>query len=308
MYRTSMRVTVGICAYNEGKNIGKLLKEILFGQELPPESEIIVVCSGCTDNTVDIVQGYVKKDTQIKIVIEEERKGKTSAINQILARAKGNVILFISADTIPHEECFSRLISELKNSKVGLVCARPVPINSSKSFTGRMVQILWGIHDYVFKQLNDTGLARHASEAFCIRRGITDSIPLSIVNDDSYLALTAKAKGWKIKYAPKSCVSICGPGTLTDYIKQRRRVIYGHHQTKRLTGETPQYFVLMTRTNLIGIMKLLPWLITNYDIFSIIVFSYIELTLNFLAILDLRILKKSHSKWSVVTSTKKVEP
>ena len=304
-YQPSMTVTVGICAHNEGSNIGPLLKNILWKQELSPLSEIIVVCSGCVDNTLDIVKEYAKKDKRIKLLVERQRQGKASAVNQILTKAKGDAILFISADTIPKEKCFSQLISRFDNSKVGVVCGRPVPINNSTSFTGRIVQILWGIHDYIFKQLDDTGLARHASEAFCIRRGITDTIPLNIVNDDSYLALTARAKGWKIEYEPKSRISICGPKTLLDYIKQRRRVIYGHHQTRRLTAETPQYFVLATGTRSFA-TKFIHWVFTKYDVFSIMLFFYIELMLNFLAVFDL-FQKKSHHKWSVATSTKKVE-
>ena len=30
-----MSVTIGICAYNEGKNIGSLLHNVLYDQELP---------------------------------------------------------------------------------------------------------------------------------------------------------------------------------------------------------------------------------------------------------------------------------
>ena len=106
-----MSVSVGICAYNEGLNIGPLLSNVLYGQELPLESEVLVVCSGCTDKTVSIVQEFAEKDTRIKIIVENERRGKASAVNQVLKNANGDSVIFVSADTMPSKECFTKYIS-----------------------------------------------------------------------------------------------------------------------------------------------------------------------------------------------------
>jgi cellulose synthase/poly-beta-1,6-N-acetylglucosamine synthase-like glycosyltransferase len=72
----SLEVTVGICAYNEGMNIGKLLNNILSQQDLPAKSEVLVVCSGCTDNTVSIVQQYSKKDSRVHAYSKAKEKEK----------------------------------------------------------------------------------------------------------------------------------------------------------------------------------------------------------------------------------------
>src|SRR3972149_9004764 len=296
-------VTVGICAYNEGMNIGKLLNNILNQQELPPNSEVLIVCSGCTDNTVPIVQEYSKQDPRVNVHVEAERKGKASAINHILSNAKCDIILFISADTLPNIGCFPKLLSKLRIPKTGIVCGNPVPINSSNSLVGKIVRLLWGFHDHVFKQLNDAGLARHATEIFCIRRGIVDKIPTETVNDDAYIALTAKKKGWLIKYETESRVSICGPQTFADYYKQRRRVLFGHHQVKKTTGESPQHLIYLLPLYPIQVMKLLRWLFMKYDLPTLIAFISIELGLNAAAMAD-SILRKPHTKWSVSSSTK----
>ena len=109
-----------------------------------------------------------------------------------MAKAKGEVILLVSADTLPKKGSFSRLITKLQMPKVGIVCGNPVPVNHSSSLIGRIVQLLWSFHGHVFAELNDSGLARHATEMFCIRRGIVDKIPAETVNDDAYIAVTAK--------------------------------------------------------------------------------------------------------------------
>ena len=61
----SIRCSVGITAHNEEKNIGKLLTALL-AQELEQVdiSEIIVVASGCTDRTCDVVRDFEKQDVR----------------------------------------------------------------------------------------------------------------------------------------------------------------------------------------------------------------------------------------------------
>ena len=300
-----MRVTVGICAYNEALNIGNLLDNILKEQGLPAESEVLVVSSGCTDNTVEIVQKYAEKDSRVKAYVETERLGKASAVNQILANAKGDAILFISADTLPQKTCFHRLIAKLQAPNVGIICGRPVPINNSDSFVDRLVQVLWRFHDHVFRELNDAGLARHATEIFCLRTGIVEKIPDETVNDDAYLALTAKKKGWLIKYDPGSSVSICGPKTFSDYLKQRRRILRGHSQVKKLTGESPQHLIYLLPLYPTRVLRMLLWLSAECGIPTFLTFTSIEFMTGVTAFAD-SVLGRPGAQWSVSASTKKV--
>jgi len=301
----SSEITVGICAFNEGMNIGKLLSNILNEQELPAESEVLVVCSGCTDNTVEIVHEYSKQDSRVRAHVERERKGKASAIQYILHNARGRVILFVSADTVPGRRCFPRLLSKLQLPNVGVVCGHPVPINNSSPFVGRLVKLLWGFHNRTFEQLNDAGLARHATEIFCIRKGIVENLPIETVNDDAYLALIAKKKGWLIKYDTEALVSICGPQTFTDYIKQRRRVLFGHYQVRRMTGESPQHLIFLLPLYPARVMKLVLWFCKEYGLLAFLTFVVVELGINAAATLD-SILGKDHTKWSVSSSTKRI--
>jgi cellulose synthase/poly-beta-1,6-N-acetylglucosamine synthase-like glycosyltransferase len=297
--------TVGISAYNEKKNISNLLEVVLNDQELPVESEVLVVCSGCTDNTEDLVQKYVKKDSRVKLVIEAKKNGKASAINQIFSKAKGKSIIFISADTLPKKGCFSRLLKMVKLPGVGISCANPVPVNSSSSMIGKLVNLLWSFHGHVFEQLNNAGLTRHATEVFCIRRGILDGIPSDTVNDDAYIALTAKKKGWLIKFDKKAEVSMCGPKTFSDYFNQRRRILFGHHQVKKSTGETPQHLLYLLPHYPIKTIKLLLWVLKKYSISTFSTFVMIELFINAIASFDV-LAGRSHTNWVVTESTKSV--
>lgn len=298
-------ITIGICAYNEGKNIGKILDNILYKQKLKKEFEILVVCSGCTDNTVEIVKLLQEQSPEIRLFIEKERKGKASAINRILLEAKGNEIIFVSADTLPNKECFNNLLKKMEIPNVAIVCGNPIPINSKKQLVGRLVHLLWGFHGIVFKELNDAGLAKHATEVFCLRRGIVTKIPDETINDDAYIALMTKKQGWLIKYEPSSIVSICGPKTFYEYFHQRRRVLVGHLQVKKITGESPQHLIYLLPQHPIEAIKLFLMLLKNNSIITVIAFVSVEFMLHIFALNDF-IKKKSYTTWNFLSTTKEV--
>ncbi len=297
--------TIGICAYNEDKNIKQLL-ESLPKQGLLNDYEVLIVCSGCTDKTIEISQAYAKRDRRIKIFVETKRTGKASAVNHILENAQGSTIIFVSADTLPHNNCFFNLVSRLNSANnIGITCGRPVPIENTKSQVNKIVRLLWLFHDHVFKELNDSGIARHASEVFALRKEIAEKMPSQTVNDDAYLAVLAKKKGWLIKYEPKAVVSISGPRTFSEYFRQRRRIIFGHYQIKRILGVPPQHLVHLFPFYPRKALKLITWLIPQGGIVSFLLFTTIELMLNVLAIIDV-VSGYSHSSWAVCPSTKTV--
>lgn len=72
--------SIGITVYNERANIARLL-ETLLNQELESViiNEIIVIASGCTDNTEQAVQRFANRDSRVRLLVQNQRFGKASA-------------------------------------------------------------------------------------------------------------------------------------------------------------------------------------------------------------------------------------
>ena len=51
-------------------------------------TEIIVIASGCTDDTESIVQSWAERDRRISLVVEPRREGKAAAVNRFLKEAR----------------------------------------------------------------------------------------------------------------------------------------------------------------------------------------------------------------------------
>ena len=62
--------------------------------------EIIYVCDGCTDHTVDILQNYLINDSRLKIHIVQENMGAAVARNTGMDMAKGDWIIFLDSDDL----------------------------------------------------------------------------------------------------------------------------------------------------------------------------------------------------------------
>ena len=101
----TLEVTVGICAYNEEKIIGQSIESI-FKQKLEGISvkEIIVVSSGSTDGTDDIVRSYQAEHPELVLIRQEKREGKNSAINCYLDAKSCDVVVMLNADNVMANE------------------------------------------------------------------------------------------------------------------------------------------------------------------------------------------------------------
>jgi len=297
-------LTIGICAHNEEWNISELLSNILEVQQIPPDAEIITVCSGCTDGTPRVVQEFAGKDSRVKLIEEPRRFGKATAVNKILANARGEQIVLISADVIPRPGCIMRLVRSMADKRVGISCGKPEPIRRGGKLVRGLVQTLWGFHNWQLEKLNHAGLLVHASEVFCIRKGIVSNIPRGMVNDDAFLAVTSKEAGYLIKYVPDSQVKVFGPQTIPDYVKQRRRIIAGHYQLRVVTGHFSQYvfYSMLVRPRL-TLETLVEYVAARREITGLLVGPLIEVAANLLALSD-SIRGKSHRIWSISKTTK----
>lgn len=297
-------LTIGICAYDEEWNMGELLSNILRIQEIPKDAEVIAVCSGCEDRTPEIVRDFARKDSRVKLIEEPRRLGKAAAVNKILSRARGDQIVFVSADVIPRQDCIMSLVRTMDDQSVGIACGKPEPIRRGRKLMEGLVETLWGFHNWQLEKLNDAGVLMHASEVFCIRNGIVRRIPRGLVNDDAFLAVATKNKGYRIKYVPKSEVRVFGPQTVSDYVKQRRRIIAGHYQVRLATGHFSQYlfYSLLARPKL-TLETLAEYFARTRWVAAGLAAGLIEVTANLLALSDL-VRGRSHSVWSISSTTK----
>jgi len=134
--------SIGITVYNEQANIPRLL-EALLNQELGSVTinEIIVIASGCTDNTEQVVQRFTGRDRKVRLLGQKERFGKASAVNLFLQQATEDLLILSSADIIPADNVIEKLLKPLSDPEVGMSGVRQVPVNEPGTFMGFAVHM-----------------------------------------------------------------------------------------------------------------------------------------------------------------------
>jgi biofilm PGA synthesis N-glycosyltransferase PgaC len=247
-------VSVGVTCHNNGDNIGRLLADI-EGQVLKTGiviADVIVVASGCTDDTIPEIRRWASHDLRIHLIVEDRRNGKPSAINKILQTMSGDVLVLLSGDVRLSDIRFvDRLVAYCANG-TSIVGCRPLPVNGTKSREGYIGSLLWNLHDRTLMAQVENGLYKQAGEAFAIRRDATEEIPPSIINDDAYLVVKAQMSGHKFAYAREVVVRNRTPDRIRDILLQRARIIRGHQQLREMIGTSPSVLdILIFRQPLI---------------------------------------------------------
>jgi cellulose synthase/poly-beta-1,6-N-acetylglucosamine synthase-like glycosyltransferase len=234
-----MRVSVAVPAYNEERNIGLLIDSLRSQKTRRAEiAEIVVVASGCTDRTADIVrERQLRRGTPVRLIVEPMRRGKVAAINTYLAhsdRARHvEAICLSSADLLVAPDAIERLVQCLLiNHDIGMCGARPVPTNGHGTFPGEATRFLWHMHHRVALEAPKLG------ELVMLRSGIVHGLPPESCVDEATLEQLIVAAGYRLAYVPEAVVHNHGPETLRDFVRQRRRIAAGHYWLRDVSGYT----------------------------------------------------------------------
>jgi len=291
-----IRCSVGVTAYNEEANIGKLLQALL-DQRLHRVAitEIIVVASGCTDRTEDIVREFMARDPRIKLFVQPRREGKTSAVNVFLKHATEDICVVESGDTLPGEDSIEEMVRMFEDPQVGMTGAQKVPVNTPNHIIGYLSHLRLKLEHQLCLEIPRLG------ELIAFRK-VFDHIPPDVAMDEAFVEALVIRRGLQVRYAPNAVVFNMGPETLGDFIRQRRRNFAGHLHLKHKYGYKVSSLqtLRVLRLALEEVWGAIRLLYTLFALASIEAFSRL------LGAWDYYVRKELHVVWDMAWTTKKV--
>lgn len=294
MNQDKIRCSVGITAYNEEANIGRLLQAILDQRLYDVEiTEIIVVASGCTDRTEEIVREYMDKDPRIQLHVQEKREGKTSAINVFLAHAREKICVLESGDTLPNEDTIGRMVSMFRDPAVGMTGAQKVAVNTPDHIVGVLSHLRLKMEHQLCLEIPRLG------ELIAFRK-VFDQLPSDVAMDEAFVEALILRRGMQVRYAPEAVVYNMGPETVSDFVKQRRRNYAGHLYLKDKYG----YQVSSLENTRVARLALEEVWGAVSLVYTLGVLAILELYSRALGWWDYRVRKKKHVVWDMAWTTK----
>lgn len=218
-----LHITVAIPAYNEEKNIGNLIDQIVVqsGDSFVLDG-IVVVSDGSNDDTVKIVKEKINKYKLLKVIDSPVRLGKIHRLNQIYKLNKSPALLILDADILLENEKTLEKISKfcLNNSDAEVIAIHQIPIRP-KNFVGRCIYAgyqFWDIARLSVK--NQDHIQNLYGAATLYRKNFSDkfSFPKDITDDRGYLYIKSKEKE-KFRYYMGTCIYYLPVSTIHDFWK-----------------------------------------------------------------------------------------
>jgi len=193
MSESKIRCSVGITAYNEEANIGRLLQAIMDQRLYEVEiTEIIVVASGCTDRTEEIVREYMAQDPRIQLHVQERREGKTSAINVFLKHASEKICVLESGDTIPGDETINHMVRMFRDPGVGMTGAHKVAVNTPDHIVGLLSHLRLQMEHQLCLEIPRLG------ELIAFRK-VFDQMPADVAMDEAFVEAFIIRRGMQVR-------------------------------------------------------------------------------------------------------------
>jgi cellulose synthase/poly-beta-1,6-N-acetylglucosamine synthase-like glycosyltransferase/peptidoglycan/xylan/chitin deacetylase (PgdA/CDA1 family) len=222
------RISVIIPAFNEEKVIVATVARILASQNA--QVQVIVVDDGSRDATVALVGNRFKDEPRVQL-ISIPNGGKAHALNIGLARAKGEIVVALDADTQFERDTIARLARWFADPQIGAV--------AGNAKVGNRINLItrWQALEYIVAQ----NLERRALAALdtltvvpgavgAWRRSVLDRLggfPSSTLAEDQDLTIAVQRAGYTVVFDASAVAWTEAPATVRGFAKQRFRWAFG---------------------------------------------------------------------------------
>lgn len=139
--KNDLKVSVLIAARNEENNIERLLKS-LYNQTFAKDLfEVIIIDDHSKDNTLLIVENFIKVNNDINLkIFNAEKEGKKFAISQALHLAHNELVIVTDADCVLKTTWIESIVNFYNEKKCKMILA-PVLLSPAETFFEK-IQVL----------------------------------------------------------------------------------------------------------------------------------------------------------------------
>lgn len=236
------KVSLIIAAHNEEEVIRRKILESLHSLDYPKDKlEIIVASDASNDKTDDIVRGFA--DQGVKLVRQNERKGKTAVQNVAAKEAKGEIFVFSDATTIYRKDVISKLVRNFSDPKVGIVggeehfIASEDEIASSSAASGgetprndgivEEASFFWRYEKLLREKESEFNTMIGASGCvFAIRKELYEPLEDSLIEDFA-LPLKVASKGYKVVCEKEAIAYERAASNIKTELIRKARIVTG---------------------------------------------------------------------------------
>lgn len=220
-----------VAAYNEEDFIEKKIINSISQNYPSDQIEFIFITDGSIDETANIVSRY----SNIKLLHEQVRKGKSAAINRAVTFASNEILIFSDANTILNTEATLNIARHYIDKKIGGVAGEKKIISFSETSTNEVGEgegLYWKYESLLKKIDSDYySVVGAAGELFSLRRKLYKPVPDHVILDDFIISLRITQDGYRVKYEPEAYAMETPSFSFKDEQKRKIRIAAGGFQS-----------------------------------------------------------------------------
>jgi biofilm PGA synthesis N-glycosyltransferase PgaC len=227
-----LRCSVGVIANNHEATILPLLAALVDQHLHRVEiAEIIVVVSGCTDQTAPLVAAFAADHPIVRWIEQPVWLGRTQALNAFLQECQTDICVVENGDTLPHEYAVENLVRMFADPTIGMVGAQKTLPELPTHITGLLNHLRTRMEHQLALDIP------RLSEMIAFRK-VFDAIPVNTAVDEAFVEALVVQHGLDLRYAPDAIVYLAGPSSIASFMAQRRQSHAGYLHLKHKRGYT----------------------------------------------------------------------
>ncbi len=225
-------ISVIMSVYNEEKVLENKINSIYNTSFPKGKMEVLIGSDGSNDRTEEILGKMKKKLTNFSFYHSNIRKGKPNVLNDLVSKAKGDILILTDANVILNESTINVLVRHFKNPEIGLVDSRIINTGIKKNGISRQESA------YISMEVN---LKHHEGliwgtmmgpfgGCYAMRKNLFIPIPENFLVDDFFLNLNVLKNCKKSINDMNVTVSEDVSDMLIEEFRRKKRIAAGSFQ------------------------------------------------------------------------------
>jgi len=130
-------VSIITASFNSEKYISKTIESVI--NQSHTNWELLITDDYSTDNTIEIIESYIKNNSRIKIFKSEKNSGAAVARNNSINNSKGKYIAFLDSDDLWEKNKLHEQLHFMKDNNIQFSFTAYIIIDDNGNSTGKTV-------------------------------------------------------------------------------------------------------------------------------------------------------------------------
>jgi cellulose synthase/poly-beta-1,6-N-acetylglucosamine synthase-like glycosyltransferase len=240
-------VSVVMVVRNEERTLPGKIRNLTSLNYPPDRLEFVIVSDGSEDGTAKILS-EAANDSRFHILIAPDAKGKASRVNEAVAIARGEIVVFMDARQRVELDAVRLLLENFTDPTVGCVSGELMLVDAASGESEKRMGLYWRMEKTIRALESESDSVVGATGAlYAARRSLLVAIPPETLLDDVLLPMQIARQGSRVIFDGRARTWDDPDLGAEREFRRKVRTLTGNYQLLQiapwvLSAENPLFF------------------------------------------------------------------